>query len=283
MHNNLISRLRPSSFVRFKYKYDKSPLSLLQQFDNLSGRFYSEKENNKGIYVTNEDYRSILLQLYKENPDGKINYFTSSLSMMHSIFEEIGKQLYDKWLSMEQICDYFKYTLNVSDLSVGYLINAEYNVLDLHSYYNINDEVISDNMINALLSCSKKLIIYDGKNDLNQEKKSKFIDKLIKTIDYQLPQCVLQNNTVINSVSKSLARYQIKTIGVYYPLHLVVEYDNNYIGIMLFENPNNTEFTIMNKYREFKGTDFPIVIIWLSDLVENYHKAISDAVKEIRS
>lgn len=283
VHNNLISRLRPSSFIRFKYKYDKSPLLLLNQFDNLSGRFYSEKENNKGIYVTNDDYRSILLNLYRENPDDKINFFTSSLSMMHNIFEEMGKQLYDKWLSMEQICDYFKYTLNVSDLSVGYLINADYNVLDLHSYCNVNDEVICDNMINALLSCSKKLIIYDGKNDLHQEKKSKFIEKLLKTIDFELPHCVLQKNTVINSVSKSLAKYQITTIGVYYPLHLVVEYENNYVGIMLFENPNNTEFTMMNKYREFKGTDFPIIIIWLSDLVENYHKAIVDAVKDIRS
>lgn len=283
VHNNLISRLRTSSILKLKYKYDKSPLLLLNQLDNLSGRFYSEKEKNNGIYVTNDDYRSILLNLYRENPDGKINFFSSSLSMMHNIFEEMGKQLYDKWLSMEQIYDYFKYTLNVSDLSVGYLINADYNVLDLHSYCNVNDEVICDNMINALLSCSKKLIIYDGKNDLYQEKKSKFIEKLLNTINFELPHCVLQDNTIIDSVSKSLAKYQITTVGVYYPLHLVVEYENNYVGIMLFENPNNTEFTIMNKYREFKGNDFPIVIIWLSDLVENYHKAIGDAVKEIRS
>lgn len=283
VHNNLISRLRPSSILKLKYKYDKSPLLLLQQFDNFSGRFYSEKEKNQGIYVTSEDYRSILLQLYRENPDGKINFFSSSLTMMHNIFEEMGKQLYDKWLSMEQICEYFKYNLNVSDLSVGYLINADYNILDLHSYCNVNDEVVCDNMINALLSCSKKLIIYDGKNDLHQEKKSKFIDKLLKTINFELPQCVLQNNTVIGNISKSLEKYQIVTVGIYYPLHLVVEYDNKYMGIMIFENPSNTEFTIMNKYREFKGNEFPIVIIWLSDLVENYHKTISEVVKEIRS
>lgn len=283
VHNNLISRLRSSSILKLKYKYDKSPLLLLSQLTNLNGRFYSEKENNKGIYVTNEDYRSILLELYHENPQGKINFFTSSYTTIHSIYEEIGKELYDKWLSFDQICEYFKYTLNVSDLSVGYLINADYNVLDLHSYCNVNDEFICDNMINALLSCSKKLIIYDSKDDLKQERKSKFITKLSQAIEFELPHCVLQNNTVINKISNSLKRYRINAVGVYYPLHLVVEYDNKYYGIMLFENPSNTEFTIMNKYREFKSNDFPIIIIWLSSLVEDYDKTISGIVKEIRS
>ena len=66
-------------------------------------------------------------------------------------------------------------------------------------------------------------------------------------------------------------------------MNLVVEYDNKYYGIILFENPSNTEFTLLNEYREFKSYDFPIVAVWLSSLVEDYNKAISEIVKEIRS
>ena len=52
---------------------------------------------------------------------------------------------------------------------------------------------------------------------------------------------------------------------------------------MLFENPSNTEFSILNNYREFKSNDFPIVIVWLSNLIDNYDNTINEIVKEIRS
>ena len=40
---------------------------------------------------------------------------------------------------------------------------------------------------------------------------------------------------------------------------------------------------LLNKYREFKTNDFPIVIVWLSSLAEDYNKTISEIVKGIRS
>ena len=81
----------------------------------------------------------------------------------------------------------------------------------------------------------------------------------------------------------SLLKYRIKTVGVFKPLHLVVEYDNKYYGILLLENPNNTEFTLLNEYREFKSNEFPIIVRWLTDLVYDYDEIIKGIAKEIRS
>lgn len=281
--NTLISRMRSSSILKFKYRYSKTPLNLLAQYGDLSGRFYTEVEKNKGIVVAQENYNSIILNIYRENPECRINFFTSSLSIMHEIYQNIGNVLYDKGLMMDEIYSFFKNNLNIADLSIGYLLDAEYNIIDLDSYCDINDVTVCTNLLNRLMCCSTQLIIIDNKDLLKSEKPSKFINKLNEVRNFKLPQCVLQEDSIVNSISKSLAKYRIKTIGVFDPLHLVVEYDNRYYGIMIFENPNNTEFTLLNKYREFKSNDFPIIIVWLSSLAEKYNEAISEIVKGIRS
>ena len=84
-------------------------------------------------------------------------------------------------------------------------------------------------------------------------------------------------------LSQMLSKYQIKTKLISNPLHLVVEYDDKYYGIMILENPSTTEFTFLNEYREYDSYDFPIEIVWLSNLVEDYNKAIGEIVRGIKS
>lgn len=283
MNNNLISRMRPSNLVKLKYKYKKTPLKLLQQFEGTYGRFYSDIEQNNGVIITTDDYNSVLIDLYKSDNNCKINFFTSSLSIMHDLIKNIGSVLYDKELTVQEIYSFFKYNLNISDLTIGYLLDSDYNVLYLDSYNEVNNEVVVTSMINNLLSCGKKLIIIDTKNHLKEEKQTLFVSKLNEIINYNLPKCVLQENSVIANVSKSLSRFQIKTRMVSLPLHFIVEYDKKYFGILLYENPSNTEFTLLNEFREFKSCDFPIVVVWLSQLVEDYNRTINEIVKEIRS
>jgi len=168
-------------------------------------------------------------------------------------------------------------------LTNGYSLDSDYNVLYLDSYNEINDEALAINMIRTLLNCSKKLIVIDNKHHLSEEKYSAFVKQIDLVINHQLSKCVLQENTIISQISKSLSKYQIKTKLISSPLHLVEEYDRKYFGILIFENPGNTEFTLLNEYREFKSYDFPIVVVWLSSLVDDYNKAINEIVKGIRS
>lgn len=281
--NNLLTRVRTTSIIPLKYRYLKTPLNLLTQYEDLKGRFYSEVEDNKGIKISKENYNSLILKLYRENNDNKINFFTSSYKKMHNIFQTIGNVLYDKGSSIYEISRYFNDNLNVSDLQTGYVIESDYNILDLSSYNHIDDEFISVSMIDALLSCKKELIIIDNNNILSKEDNSHFIQEVKKVVNHELPKFYVQKDSIVEKISRSLVRYRIKTIGTYLPINLVVEYENKYFGIVIFENPGSTEFSIMNEYREITSSDFPISIVWLSDLVNDFHKTIQRIVMEIRS
>ena len=173
--------------------------------------------------------------------------------------------------------------MNVSDLQTGYLVEADYNILDLASYNNIDDGFISVSMINELLGCKKELIIIDSKDDLYKDNSKRFVMEIKKIVNHVVPQFFVEENSVVEKISNSLNGYRIKTVGTYLPLNLVVEYEGKYFGIMIFENPGSTDFAIMNEYREINSSDFPIIIIWLSDLVDDYNKIIKKVVEGIRS
>jgi hypothetical protein len=225
----------------------------------------------------------VLIDLFRKDINSRINFYTSSLSIMQDLMKNVSVFLYDKNISFSSIYDFYRYNLNVSDLSNGYSIDSEYNIIHLESYHDINDKALTMNMLNDLLSCGKKLVIIDPKKRLQEEKQTEFIKKLNEVINYQIPKYEFCDNDILALISKSLSRFQIKTKLLSDPLHMVVEYDNKYYGIMILENPSTTEFTFLNEYREFKSNSLPIVIVWLSNLVDNYSKTINEIVREIRS
>ena len=281
--NNLVSRMRPTSIIRLKYRFAKTPFKLLSQVKDIKGRFYSEIKLNEGISVSKDDYNQVIIDKIHNDVNVKINFFTTSLSKTHKIIQNIGNVLYDKDYSIDEISNVFKNNLNVCDLSLGNFIQSEYNIIDLESYYKLDDQYTVMNYINSLICCERELIILDPKNYLKQENSSLFIKKLKELFKYKLPKPELPEKSVIKKISDSLAIYQIKTICTYDPLHLLVEYDNNYFGIILLENPDNTEFAILNEYREFKSNDLPIIMKWLSEFIYDYDKVLDSIVKEIRS
>ncbi len=282
--NSLISRIRHNAIIPFKYRYTRTPLSLLNKMKNIKGRFYSDVKSNVGISFSKDNYNSLIAKIIKNDKDAKINFFTASNAKAHNIYQVIGNILYDKGLSVSEIAHFFEQHLNVCDLKNGYSIEADYNILDLSTYYDVNDEYISYNMADLLISAGKKLIILDNKNILNHHQiNSKFLElitNIVKTEPYHLSLIPL---SLSEKISKTLRKSQIETIGAYYPLSLVLEYDNKYYGIILIENPINTEFTVLNEYREFKSNEFPIIVIWLSDLINDYNGVMHKVVKEITS
>ena len=280
--NSLISRIRHNAIMPFKYRYTRTPLTLLMKMKNIKGRFYSDINKNKGVSICKDNYNSLIAKLIKRNSEAKINFFTSSIAKAHNIYQVIGNILYDKGLSANEISKYFEDKLNICDLKLGYSIEADYNILDLSTYHDVNDEYISYNMADLLISCGSELIILDSKNLLNKsDKNKKFVELIINIIEEEPKELTYLPQTLQDKISKTLRRSQIKTLGSYYPLSLVLEYDNKYYGLMIIENPECTEFTIINEYREFKSNDFPISVVWLSDLVDDFGKAMQKVVKEI--
>lgn len=282
--NSLISRIRHNAIMPLKYRYTRTPLELLKRMKNIKGRFYSDVKMNNGVSVCKDNYNSLIAKLIKNNNEVKINFFTSSLAKAHNIYQVIGNILYDKGMSASDISNFFEERLNICDLKTGYSIEADYNILDLSTYHDVDDEYISYNMADLLISCGSKLIILDSKNLLNKaEKNKKFVELVINILEEEQPSLTYLPQTLQDKISRSLRKSQIKTVGSYYPLSLVLEYDDKYYGLMIIENPDCTEFTVINEYREFKSNDFPISFVWLSDLVEDFGKAMQKVVKEITS
>ena len=160
--------------------------------------------------------------------------------------------------------------------------NDEYNKLieDICEQHPKSFQYFLKNEKNKYLH---EYIISCTQNHLNDEKPCMLINKLNEAINYTLPKPVLQEKTVLLNISKALLKYQIKTRSVSLPQHLIVEYNNKYFGIMLYENPGNTEFTMINEYRECKSSDFPTIIVWLPDFVEDFNAAIQKIVEGIKS
>lgn len=282
--NSLISRIRHNAIMPLKHRYTRTPLDLLKRMKNIKGRFYSDVNQNKGVSVCKDNYNSLIVKLIKKDSEAKINFFTASFAKAHNIYQVIGNILYDKGMSASEISDFFENKLNICDLKTGYSIEADYNILDLSTYHDVDDEYISYNMADLLISCGKELIILDSKNLLNKtENNKKFMELVINILEEEQPSLTYLPQTLQDKISRSLRKSQIKTIGSYYPLTLVLEYDNKYYGLMIIENPDCTEFTVINEYREFKSNDFPISFVWLSDLVEDFSKTMQKVVKEITS
>ena len=109
-----------------------------------------------------------------------------------------------KWKASPRINKF----ISVSDITAtglkqthGYDSEVIYNILDLESYYTLDDEYTVMSYINTLICCEKELIILDTKNYLKQEINSLFIKKIKDLFKYKLPKPVLQDKSVIKKIS----------------------------------------------------------------------------------
>ena len=279
---SLISRIKPNNMINLKYRYSRTPLKLLMQINNLHGRFYNEKKLNHGMSIYKDNYNQIIIDKFHNEEKCKINFFTTSLAKTRDIVQNLGNSLFDRNYSVSDISKFLTNNLNMCDLSIGNIIDADYNILDLESYYQIDDEAIIESYINQIVCCGKELIILDSKNHLNDEDCSKFVIRLKKLLKYKIPHPKFVKETLVEKISTSLSSVSTKIIGIFDPLHLVVENNEKYFGIVILENPNNTDFTILNEYREFKSNDFPIIIKWLSDFVDDYDETIKSIIGVIK-
>ncbi len=281
---SLISRIRPNNIMNFKYRFVKTPFTLLQQMNNIRGRFYSQVSKNDGIIILNHSYTSIINDIFKENKNARVNFFTASINKMHAVITNISQIIFPEESNKKVIWDFFTKQFNICDLQAlygGYFLDADYNILDLESYAKIEDEYASANMADALLVCRKKLIIIDYKHLVTSENPANFVKQIKQVIDKTTLSYNFDFNDITNKMAIAFENYNIKSFGAYGNFSLIINYNNYYFGIMILEDPYKTEFAILNEYREFKTSEFPTLIIWITDLIIDFDATIKRVVKEI--
>ncbi len=248
--NNLISIIKNTQKFYLDYRYSLTPKGLIHFMKGQRGIFHNSYSANIGLVIIEKNINDYILELLVNDENVKINYFIKNLTKQQSTYQELSKMLNKKNYNFIQINHFFKNNINICDLANGYLIDADYNIIDYEDYYMVDIDYIYDNMLDNLLLCKKKVIIYDNNKILQEEQDFKFAAGLRDILD-GYNQIFSQN---FNVTSKELLAQEIKKYGyeVYEnndSMNLILKKDDILYGvIVLFDEFNRIE--IMNIYRE---------------------------------
>ena len=283
---NLIAKMRPKNVMNLYYRYNPTPLNLLNYIPKTHGIYLNNPEDNIGYEITNKEALSIIVDLLLKNREVEINYFVPTIVKKLSFIEKLSQQLINNGFSAEEIFRIITKQLNIVDLFTGYAYDASYNIVDLDDYYNVSNEFLEIKYISRLITAQKKLYIIDKQYFISNDNDVLFIHMLKQ---------VFSNNNFINKkiqdvalkLSKRLSELDIKVYGDLYQFTLVLERNNTLYNVLLFVNPNKNRIDLLEDYREYylasKAKNMNVLYIWLIDLYENMDKVIDYINKETLS
>ena len=292
IYNDILTKIKNNAIIELKKRYVTTPMDLVEHIERAKTNFYENIDDNKGIIISCDEMVNLIISLItqdlswdesfrvKLNKDIKINCFVRSFEKTRRLFDEIASNLAELNISLEDIYYVIRKQVNVSDLHNAYLWNADYNIIDIDDYNEDNDIYENKNLISNLVCVKKKLYIIDQNDLLGSDEGLGFV-KEVKTL--------LENKDIIYpitdktclKIAQSLARHKIHVLGVYRNFDIVVEKNNKYFGLMIFNSPSNYGNDILNSYRDQVFSPFPFKVIYVNDLIENYNECINSIVKEV--
>ncbi len=292
IYNDILTKIKNNAIIELKKRYVTSPMDLVEHIERAKTNFYENIDDNKGIIISCDEMVNLIISLItqdmswdesfrvKLNKGIKINCFVRSFEKTRKLFDEIASNLAELNISLEDIYYVIRKQVNISDLHNAYLWNADYNIIDIDDYNEDNDIYENKNLISNLVCVKKKLYIID-KNDLlgsdNGLGFAKEVKNLLEHKDIIYP---ITDKTCLK-IAQSLTRHKIRVLGVYRNFDIVVEKNNKYFGLIIFNCPSNYGNDILNSYRDQVFSSFPFKVVYVNDLIENYNECIDDIVKEV--
>lgn len=248
--SNLISIMRNTQQYNLEYRYDVMPKNLMDYSLGLRGINYPDYPNNIGLEIIEKGIAQYIFQLFYKDNDVRINYFTKEISKQRILFEVLAKILLSKGYTSLTINHFFDKNINICDLSTGYMIPSDYNIVELEDYEMVDIEYISSNMIDNLLLCRKKLVIYDNKKLLQEERNTRFFMEIKNILDGRLELFNEQfTDKSLEMLSVEIKNYGYEVYSNKGSIDFIIKRDNNLYGvIMLFDDMNSDE--IINIYRD---------------------------------
>jgi len=249
--NSLISQTRNTSTIVLDYRYLPIPKILLNYSEDLNGIIKQEYSKNIGLEIVEDGMIEYLFNLYQKDKSLKINYFTRGLRKQRELFEAITSYFYDNGVERKEIFEYLTKNINISDLREGYLFNSNYNIVDFEDYYDINVDYISDNMLDFLLICDTKLVIYDHSSLLgNNNDNYRFYASLEKLLNSRSNTFShIHTNDSLDIFIKLLEDEDTLCYGDKYNIIYKVMPDDKVKALMVLWGRDSTSET-MNVYRD---------------------------------
>ena len=276
--NNLLARIHPSRMIQFSYRFTPTPMNVLAHLPGLRGQFYNNFYENFGIDVKHDSLTELVYQLLKENPGCVLNVFISSPAAQRKFYEELAACLLEMGYDAETIITLLTRNINISCLSLAYVYDADYNILCLEDYYDIDQEYLVYDMIDNMLLCRKQVIIYDEYDRLGQGHDSLFMRKLRSAIDNKFTFKKDFSSPLVQQIASKLER-QKYIVYSSNELTLLVRDKNKLYGVLLFWDIDKSNFDIINDYRDIyvlnNKNNFKTIIVWAME------SSVDDIVKKI--
>jgi len=281
--NNLISRLSLSKNILLSTRYSIMPKSLKNHALGLNAPIYKNYYDNFGIEVISKDLLMYVVSLLKENKTYLINIFTSNLEYQREIYYELTNLLLENNFTQEEIITIFTKNLNLTDLKQAYLIDADFNILILEDYYQINQDYLVVNLIDNLILTRKKLIIYDSKDYLKLVEKSNFLLELEKLINKPVfEKC--EFSRLINKLVKRLEEKKIQVFASSSSSFMLKAKESIY-GVTIYFDSTKTNFDILNDFRDYYSNNIDaarkIIIVWAMELLDDFEGVLKRIVDEV--
>ncbi|MGD9604816.1 MAG: DEAD/DEAH box helicase [Bacilli bacterium] len=283
--NNLMSRLSFATTIPLNYRFSQTPLRLLNHLNHLKGCITAKVNDNEGMEIIYNKLSTYLLILLKEQNDLKINLFVSSLEKQKRFYDELSDGLFKMGKTIEEVIDILKKQINIVDLRLSNLFDADYNVLVLEDYYKLDNEHVVVNLMDDLLLCKKRLIIYDNNEYLKRGNNFRFINELNKIINDNQIYYQEYATPLLQILARKLESSGLKVYSFNHDLQLLVQKDDQLFGILLLWSDNNFASDTLNQYREtylLNGEqNFPVILIGTMELLSSFDEVVTRILSEI--
>ena len=163
-----------------------------------------------------------LSEIYKENVNNEFR------KRQHIYFDLLGEPIIYYDFNKNQMC-----IRDSSCLSLAYMYDADYNILFLEDYYEIDQEYLVFDMIDNMILCRKQIIIYDYYDRLGQDNDSLFMRKLRSVIDNKFTFKKEFSSPLVQQIAAKLEK-QKYIVYSSNDLTLFVRDKNKLFGVLLF-------------------------------------------------
>ncbi len=285
--NNLMSRLSFATTIFLNYRFSQTPKRLLNNLHNLRGRINTTINDNDGLEIITSKLISYIVMLIKENSEVSINLFVQSIDKQKRLYDEIAEGLLKMGYHVEQIVLLLKRQINVVDLRLSYMHDADYNILMLEDYYKLDNENIVVNLIDNLLLCKRRLVVFDSNDYLKRGTGFRFVVELNKIINNNQIFFNQYSTLLLQQLAQKLTEHKINVFSSNNDIQLLIQKGDFLVGILLVWSNSNFTMDILEQYRTTyllnKEQGFPIILVGIMELLAAFDDTVNRIIAEVQN
>lgn len=278
--NNLVSRIGSQKSIVFNYRFLPTPQNLFIQMPGLKGITHPIS----GIEKMTGNISEYLCRLFTADRKCVVNLFMRKYVQQKAVYDELTDLLLKQGFTGDEIIGIFRNNLNICDLELGYLFDAEYNILVFEDYYQSDSEYVVVNMIDNLMLCRRGLVVFDNRDLLADAYESRFINEIKRILHNQEIFYPAQGSEMLHNLISIIeqAGLQVYSDSIH---NFIIKKDERIYAAIVFWDTAKTDYGVLNNYREYyRNRDLlKIFLIWSWELQDSVMKVATRIIEAINN